>query len=60
MALQLSLAENAEAAKRRSESWAKLAPRLKELGLEALDTHTIADGSCQFVCLRFAARIRVD
>ena len=31
MAVQLSLAENAEAAKRRAESRTKLAPRLKEL-----------------------------
>ena len=58
MALQLSLAENAEAAKRPAESRAKLAPRLKELGLEALDT--IADGSCQFVSICFSAGIPLD
>ena len=58
MAVQLSLAENAEAAKKRSDSRAKLAPRLKELGLEALDT--IADGSCQFLSICFTAGIPVD
>lgn len=58
MAVQLSLAENAEAAKRRAESRAKLAPRLKELSLEALDT--VADGSCQFVSICFTAGIPVD
>ena len=56
--MQLSLAENAEAAKKRSDSRAKLAPRLKELGLEALDT--IADGSCQFLSICFTAGIPVD
>ena len=48
MAVQLSLAENGEAAKRRAESRAS----------QALET--VADGSCQFVSICFTAGIPVD
>ena len=57
MAVQLCLAENAEAAKRRAESRASQAGTSFE---RTIFGETVADGSCQFVSICFTAGIPVD